>query len=114
MSLRLLADENVDRSIVSALTSEGLDVEHVDDHPVLSKGVTDGEIADYALDSNRVLLTGDDDFLREFAVDERPPVLFMTSEGLGPRTVAEIVLAITRSVERERFEDVLYVTRDWL
>ncbi len=45
MSLRLLADENVDHRVVHLLRHYGHDVEHVDFVSTLGKGIGDRRIA---------------------------------------------------------------------
>lgn len=113
MSYRILAGENVDRRVVSGLRTDGHDVERVDRHDALGKGATDGTIASYAIERDCLLLTYDD-FLREFTPGERPPLLFVDSDGLSGSTLVEIVTEISTAVPREDIDRPLYVSRNWL
>ncbi|GAB3685878.1 hypothetical protein GCM10028857_17070 [Salinarchaeum chitinilyticum] len=114
MRYRILADENIDRQVVDGLRAEGHDVEHVDDHESLQKGVRDETIAAHAIETDRVLLTNDDDFLREFAPDDRLPLLFLESDHLPSSTVVAIVDTISVTVPQSRIDRALYVSRNWL
>jgi len=114
VSLRILADENVDRQVVERLTAEGIDIEHVDRIEALGKGAGDSAVATYSTAHDRLLLTNDDDFLRELPPDDRPPILLCASDSFSSRTVAEIVLRIDELVEHDEIQDLVYVTRRWL
>jgi predicted nuclease of predicted toxin-antitoxin system len=114
VSYRILADENVDQPLVTGLREAGHDVEHVDQHPALGKGTDDGTIAARAIETDRLLLTNDDDFLREFDADDRPPLLFIDSGDMADSEIRAIVEEIASSVPQSEIDDVLFVSRNWL
>jgi predicted nuclease of predicted toxin-antitoxin system len=65
MAYRLVLDENVEHDVYHRLTNYGHDVTHVDFVSTLGKGVDDRSIADYSRETNRVIVTYDDDFALE-------------------------------------------------
>ena len=60
LDFSILADENIDRAVVSALRSEGKDIETVLE--IGLGGVSDAEVMRYAHTDGRVVLTHDRDF----------------------------------------------------
>lgn len=113
MSYRILADENVDRRVVPRLAADGHDVVHIDESDQLEKGTDDRSIAAYSLESDRLVLTGDDDFLREFETAAYAGLLFLEDDSLTYREIGEAVTAIASMIPQEDVETV-YVTRSWL
>lgn len=114
MSYRILTDENVDQPLVVGLREAGHDVEHVDQHPALGKGTDDVTIATHAIETDRVLLTNDDDLLREFDADDRPPLVFIDSDDLTDSEIRAIVGEIATTVPQAEIEGMLFVSRNWL
>lgn len=114
MSLRVLADENIDHRTVHRLEHYDHDVEHVDFVATLGKGTDDARIARYSLDADRLVLTSDDDFLTDFTDDEYRGLLFIEDETLSTATVADIAPTIAETVDHDRIEGVLYVSPNWL
>ncbi|WP_227739028.1 DUF5615 family PIN-like protein [Halorientalis pallida] len=66
MGYRLLADENVEPATINYLRKLDHDVEQVGNAPELHLGIDDESIATYADESNRLVLTQDDDFFTDF------------------------------------------------
>jgi hypothetical protein len=91
MTVRILADENVDHRVVHRLEHYGYDVEHVDFVPALGKGTDDEQIAQYSTDTDRAVLTSDDDFLTGFDPGDYAGLLLIEDDSLSPATVADIV-----------------------
>jgi predicted nuclease of predicted toxin-antitoxin system len=113
MTLRVLADENVDHRVVHRLAHYGHDVEHVDEAPDLGKGTDDASVVEYSSTTGRAVLTSDDDFLTEFDSDGFPALLFIEDESLGPTATADIVHEIGSATESEP-SGVVYVSRTWI
>ena len=111
---RILADENVDHRIVYRLGNYGHDLEHVDTVDALGKETTDEAIAAYLRETNRLLLTNDDDFLREFDDSDHHGLLFIETDSLSSATVADIVHEIAQHVPREEIQGTVYVSESWL
>jgi predicted nuclease of predicted toxin-antitoxin system len=114
VSYRILADENVDQPLVTGLREAGHDIEHVDHHPDLGKGTDDETIATYAIEADRLLLTNDDDFLREFDAGDRPSLLFIDADDLTDSEIRAVVKEIATTVPQAEIEDLLFVSRNWL
>ena len=113
MTARLLADENVDHRVVHRLENYGHDVEHVDFASGLDKGSDDTGVADYSLETDRLLLTSDDDFLTDFETTEYTGLLFIDDEALGPVAISDIVHEIVTTVT-DPSGNTYYVSQNWL
>ena len=70
--MRLCCDENIKRSITNLLAQEGYDVVRVQDE--LGLGFEDEAIIRFCRETDRVLLTNDDDF---FEFEDHPGVPFL-------------------------------------
>jgi len=113
MTARILADENIDHRVVHRLDNYGHDVEHVDFASGLDKGSDDTGVADYSIETDRLLLTNDDDFLTDFATPEYDGLLFIDDETLGPVAISDIVHEIVTTVS-DPSGQTYYVSRSWL
>jgi predicted nuclease of predicted toxin-antitoxin system len=91
--MKLCCDENIKRSVTDILTQEGYDVIRVQDE--LELGFEDAEIVSFCRESNRVLLTNDDDFFR---FDDHPGILFLDEQRTPPRDVVTAIQRIDRHV----------------
>ncbi|MUV90120.1 hypothetical protein GJ629_09650 [Halapricum sp. CBA1109] len=99
MVYRLILDENV---------------EHVDFVPELGKGTADYPIAQYSLDTDRVIVTYDDDFV--LAVDEGTyrAVLYFDDATLSVKQVADIIDTVSQSYPQTELQGLEYVGEEWL
>ena len=114
MTFRVLADENVDHRVVFRLEHYGHDAVHVDLASELGKGSDDHCIAQHSLESDRLILTNDLDFLTDFSTEDYRGVLFITEDTLTTSEIAEIVHEISKRIEQEHIEDLLFVSSSWL
>jgi predicted nuclease of predicted toxin-antitoxin system len=80
----------------------------------LGKSTTDDVIAAYSLDTDRLILTNDDDFLREFDASAYCGLLFIEDETLTSETISDIVHALSEHIDHEQADGVLYVSTNWL
>jgi len=113
MGYRVLADENVERATINYLRKLDHDVAWIADVSELGLGADDASIAAYARETDRLVLTQDDDFLTDFQVDEDPGILFQRDQTLSAREVGDVVHELSRYVEQ--YEITLeYVSRNWL
>lgn len=96
------------------LENYGHDVEHVDFVPELGKGTADHPIARYSLDTDRVIVTYDDDFVLE--VDERAyrAVLYFDDATLSVEQVADIIHAVSQNYPQAELQGLEYVGEEWL
>lgn len=113
MSYRLLIDENVERAVASRLEDSGHDVEHVTLVSDLGPGTADALILDYARETDRVVLTYDDDFVLSFDPPSTP-VLYVSDESLSAAAVATVVDSVSRLCPQSELEGVEYVGSEWL
>ena len=113
MAYRILADENVERATVNYLQKLGHDVEQLDEVPELGLGIEDESIARYARDHDRLILTQDDDFFTELAVERTAGILFQKDQTLSARKVGDVVHEMSRYLERSDIT-LEYVSENWL
>lgn len=114
MPYRLLLDENIEHEVFHRLENYGHDVEHVDFVPELGKGAADRPIATYSLDTDRVIVTYDDDFVLEVAEDEYRAALYIHDATLSVKQVADIIHAVSQSYPQEEIEGLEYIGDEWL
>lgn len=113
MPYSILCDEHVPRQVARHLGREGHDVERVVGIPELGEGSTDTEIRTYARNTNRLVLTSDEGFLRA-APQTHAGLLFQPDDKLPAHEVSTIVTRIAEQIPQEDIERAVYVTRDWL
>jgi predicted nuclease of predicted toxin-antitoxin system len=77
MAYRLILDENVEHEVYHRLENYGHDVEHVDFVSELGKGTGEHPIAQYSRDTDRVVVTYDDDFVLEVNETDYHAVLYI-------------------------------------
>lgn len=113
MRYRIVADENVEPATREALAELGHDVEWIDDIPSLGLGADDHEIVAYARQTNRLILTQDDDFFTEIDIQETAGVLYQQDQQLSAGEVGKIVDEMARYIDQS---DVVleYVSSNWL
>ncbi|WP_290816077.1 DUF5615 family PIN-like protein [Halovivax sp.] len=107
--MKLCCDENVKASIVTLLEQEGYDLERVQD---VDLGTDDPSVVDHCRETDRVLLTNDDDF---FAFDDHPGIFFLDEQTTPARDVVTAVQRIAQHVDRDEFADrVWHVPNGWV
>jgi len=113
MGYRILADENVEQATINYLRKLGHDVEWVGDVSGLGLGADDEEITVYGRETNRLVLTQDDDFFTRIDVEDTAGVLFQKDQTLSAREVGDIVHELSEYIDQS---DVTleYVSRNWL
>ncbi|MFB6250921.1 MAG: DUF5615 family PIN-like protein [Halobellus sp.] len=80
---RILADENVERATINYLRKLGHDVKRVGDVEELGLGADDESIAAYGRETNRLLLTQDDDFFTQIGAEDTAGILFQKNQTLS-------------------------------
>lgn len=113
MGYRLLADENIEQATINYLRKLDHDVEWIGDIGELGLGVDDESIAAYARETDRLILTQDDDFFTELEIDQTAGVLFQKDQTLSAREVGDIVHELSQYVDQS---DIIleYISRNWL
>jgi|SRR6056297_3264837 len=114
MAYRLILDENVEHEVLHRLENYGHDVEHVDFVPELGKGTADHPIARYSLDTNRVIVTYDDDFVLEVDDGTYRAVLYFDDATLSVKQVADIIHAVSQNYPQAELRGLEYVGEEWL
>lgn len=94
-SYRLLLDENVERRAMHYLEKRSHDAEMVVD--VLKPQATDDEVQRYTEETNRLVLTSDQDFLARGY-----PTLFQEDDEMSAFEVAEIVDAVAEAMSQSQ------------
>jgi predicted nuclease of predicted toxin-antitoxin system len=113
MRYRILADENIEQATVNYLRKLGHDVERVPEVSALNEGDPDERLAEYSRDTDRLLLTQDDDFFTEIDPTATAGVLAQRNQELSARQVGDIVEEMATYISQEQVT-VEYVTEQWL
>ena len=108
-NFRILADENVERKAARYLDERGHDVELVVD--ILEPGVDDETVAEYAAETDRLILSADEDFL-----SGGHPTLFQEDGEMSAFDLAETVDAVAAVLSQEELEETAgtKLVADWL
>lgn len=114
MPYRLLLDENVEHEVLGRLERAGHDVEHVDLSPGLGKGATDEALARYSTETDRTIVTYDDDFVRGVPADRYRAVLFFEDQSLSAEEVAHIIHTMSLVYSHEDVMGLQKTGREWL
>ncbi|WP_435184617.1 DUF5615 family PIN-like protein [Halobellus sp. EA9] len=113
MGYRILADENVEQATINYLRKLGHSVERIVDIAELGPGADDEAIATYARETDRLVLTQDDDFFTQITVEDTAGVLFQTDQTLSAREVGDIVHELSEYIDQSEVT-LEYVSRNWL
>jgi hypothetical protein len=114
MAYRLILDENVEHEVCHRLENYGHDVEHVDFVPELGKGTSDRPIARYSLDTDRVIVTYDDDFVLTVDDELYRAVLYFDDATLSVEQVADIIHTVSQNYPQAELQGIEYVGEEWL
>jgi len=114
MAYRLILDEIVEHEVLHRLENYGHDVEHVDFVPSLGKGAGDHPIAQYSVETDRIIVTYDDDFVLEVDEGDYRAVLYFDDATLSVKQVADIVHAVSQHYPQEDLRGLEYVGAEWL
>jgi predicted nuclease of predicted toxin-antitoxin system len=114
MGYRLILDENVEHEVAHRLQNYGHDVEHVDFVSELGKGSGDDPIARYSLETDRVIVTYDDDFVLRVEENDYRAVLYVGDASLSVDTVADVIHALSQDYPAAELQGLEYVGKAWL
>lgn len=113
MAYRILCDENVELATVNYLEKLGHDVVRVTGVSELSEGDADERLAQYSRETNRLVLTQDDDFLTDVPPTETAGVLAQRDQSLSARQVGDVVDEMATHIPQSELT-LEYVTVQWL
>ncbi|MFA5889861.1 MAG: DUF5615 family PIN-like protein [Actinomycetota bacterium] len=106
--MRILADENIPRAVVAALTETGHDVRGIGDE---SGGADDLDVLRAAVRERRVLLTADKDFGGLVRRSKRPTaVILLRARMSPPDRLASLVVSVVST--RDDWEGLFAVITD--
>ena len=111
---RLLLDENIEREAFDRLNDAGDDVEHVDFVSKLDKGASDTDLARYSIETDRTIVTYDDDFIEDVPPSQYRAVLFFEDETISAREITEIIHAMSQVYPHYEVEGLQKTGREWL
>ncbi|WP_123535653.1 DUF5615 family PIN-like protein [Halosimplex salinum] len=114
MGYRLLLDENVENEATERLAAGGHDAEHVDSVPGLGKGTPDGELARYSVETDRTIVTYDDDFVARLSPEAYHSVLFFEDESISVAELVDIVDAMAAVYPHDEVDGLQKTGREWL
>lgn len=114
MPYRLLFDQNLENDVLHRLQDLSHDVEHVDFVPELGKGATDEELAAYFRETDRAIVTYDDDFVEDVDPDQYRAVLFFEDDGVSAREVTSIIHEMSEVYPFGQVTGLQKVGREWL
>lgn len=75
--------------------------------------MTDTEIAAYSIETGRLILTLDDDFFTELAIEDSAGILFQRDQTLAGRDVGDIIDELSRYIPQQHV-GLEYIGRNWL
>ncbi|ESS03952.1 MAG: protein of unknown function DUF82 [uncultured archaeon A07HR67] len=113
MGYRILADENVEQATINYLRKLGHDVEWIGGVDELGLGADDESIATYGRETDRLILTQDDDFFAQLNIGETAGILFQKDQRLSAREVGDIVHELSEYIDQSEMT-LEYVSRNWL
>jgi predicted nuclease of predicted toxin-antitoxin system len=109
-----LLDEDTERALAPKLTEVGHDVERVATVDALGTGSDDREVCEYALETDRIVVSHDDDFLTH-PVDAHAGVFYVPNQRLSAHQVASIVQSVVDAYgSQDRIDPVVFLTENWL
>lgn len=113
MGYRILADENIESATIHYLRKLDHEVEWIGEVGELGLGADDDSIENYANETDRLILTQDDDFFTRFDIEDTAGVLFQKDQTLSAREIGDIVHELSRHITQA---DVTleYVSQNWL
>lgn len=114
MPYRLLLDENLEHEVLHRLENYGHDVEHVETVPQLGKGTTDDSIAAYSRETDRIIVTYDDDFVLGVSQGEYRGVFYVGNAKLTTKEVADVIQAVSRQYPQSEVDGLEYLGTQWL
>lgn len=114
MTYSFLLDEDTEAKLAVKLSKAGHDVERVVEVPELGAGIDDDAVREYALDSARIIITHDKDYLR-FPPKSHAGVFYGPQQRLSAHQIFKIIQNIeSYHSSREELNPVIFLTERWL
>jgi len=114
VTYRLLLDENVEHEVFHRLVNLGHDVEHVDFVTDFGKGATDEALATHSRDTDRAIVTYDDDFIERIPPEAYRATIYFENDTMSAREVADIVHSMSEVYPFDEVVGLQKAGREWL
>ena len=101
MAYRLVLDENIEHEVLHRLRNYGHDVEHVDFLTALGKRTDDYSIGEFSRDTDRLIVSYDDDFALELEESDFVAVLYVEDATLAASELADAIHNKSRHYPQE-------------
>lgn len=111
---RLLLDEGIEDEVTHRLSAQGHDVEHVDSVSELGKGSTDEDVGVYSIETDRLVVTYDDDFVLKLNPADYRAVLYFDDASTPAEQVAAIVDSMAAHFPPDEVDGLVEMGREWL
>jgi predicted nuclease of predicted toxin-antitoxin system len=111
VSLSILADEAVERVVVTALRSNGYDVAIADER--YGEGTIDEELLQDAAERGEAVLSHDRDFAALDGSYDHAGILLITSQSPNPGTVVRAIDRLMTVFTRAALENELVWVEEW-
>lgn len=110
--LSLLADEHVKRAFVTALRSNGFQVETVTE--AYEPGTDDRDLLEYAEQTGLILLTSDSDFASLGGTTDHAGIIEYHQYGHEAQDFVSAIVRMDRHLDHETFENHVEWLENWL
>lgn len=97
-----------------SLDEAGHNVEHIDFVSRLGKGASDTDLARYSTETDRTIVTYDDDFIEEVPPDRYRAVLFFEDDTVSAREIAAIIDVMAEVYPHEQVYGLQKTGLEWL
>ena len=112
MSLAILADEAVERVVVTALRSNGYDVAVADERH--GEGTIDKDLIRDAAERGEVVLTHDRDFAALAGLHDHTGILILTSQSPDPGDIVQAIDKLVTVFTRSELENEIVWIEEWV
>jgi len=96
--MKFLIDAQLPRRLIGWLTDAGHDALHTLDLPMKNR-TTDSEVIACALQSGRIVVSKDDDFVQTFLLTGKPLLLLISTGNIANAELEKLVLANLAGIE---------------
>lgn len=113
MELRLVLDEDTERELATKLRAAGHDGNRVVEADKLEAGATDDEVRNYAQETERIIVTHDDDHI--VGRSESHVVFYVPNQRMEAFQLFRVIQRVAEQFpENSAFPPVVFLTDDWL
>jgi len=114
MTYRLLLDEHIEQEVFERLDNRGHDVVRVTGVPELGQGATDEALAAYSKETDRTIVTYDDDFIETVSQAGYRATLYFENDSLPAHDVATIIDRMSEVYPHDEVTGLQKTGKEWL